>query len=159
MKHSEARVQKLIEPTVQALGLQLWGIEQAVQGRFSVLRIYIENEEGITVDDCEKASRHISAILDVDNPAAGEYTLEVSSPGLDRPLFTPGQFSQFAGTKVRVRMRSLIQGRRKFTGLLSEVLEASIVMTVSGETVTLPFADIDKANVIYEDDDANQFNA
>ncbi|MCG8413516.1 MAG: ribosome maturation factor RimP [Pseudomonadales bacterium] len=149
MKNSVAKVQNLIEPTVEALDLELWGIEHAAQGKYSVLRIYIESDAGITIDDCEKVSRQVSAIFDVEDPIAGEYTLEVSSPGLDRPLFTLEQFGQFAGTEVNVRMRGPIEGRRKFKGVVAGVAEDSVSMKVDDEIVVLPFADIEKANVVY----------
>ncbi len=149
MKNSVAKVRDLIEPTVQALELELWGIEHASQGKFSVLRIFIESEAGITIEDCEKVSRQVSAILDVEDPIAGEYTLEVSSPGLDRPLFTLDQFAQFEGTEVYVRLRSPIEGRRKFKGVIAEVSDDSVSVQVDNQTVALPFAEIEKANVEY----------
>ena len=149
MKNSVAKVRDLIEPTVQALELELWGIEHASQGKFSVLRIFIESEAGITIEDCEKVSRQVSAILDVEDPIAGEYTLEVSSPGLDRPLFTLDQFAQFEGTEVNVRLRSPIEGRRKFKGVIAEVSDDSVSVQVDNQTVALPFAEIEKANVEY----------
>ncbi|MDO8271353.1 MAG: ribosome maturation factor RimP, partial [Gammaproteobacteria bacterium] len=91
MSNSIALVSDLIRPTVTALGLELWGVEHVVQGRFSVLRVYIDKGgDGVTIDDCEKVSRQISGIFDVEDPIAGEYTLEVSSPGMDRPLFELG---------------------------------------------------------------------
>lgn len=149
MKNSVAKVRDLIEPTVQALELELWGIEHASQGKFSVLRIFIESEAGITIEDCEKVSRQVSAILDVEDPIAGEYTLEVSSPGLDRPLFTLDQFAQFEGAEVNVRLRSPIEGRRKFKGVIAEVSDDSVSVLVDNQTVALPFAEIEKANVEY----------
>ena len=149
MKNSVAKVRDLIEPTVQALELELWGIEHASQGKFSVLRIFIESEAGITIEDCEKVRRQVSAILDVEDPIAGEYTLEVSSPGLDRPLFTLDQFAQFEGTEVNVRLRSPIEGRRKFKGVIAEVSDDSVSVQVDNQTVALPFAEIEKANVEY----------
>ena len=81
-------VTELIDTTIQVLGLDLWGVELLQQGKYSLLRIYIEREEGVTIEDCEKVSRQVSALLDVEDPIAGEYTLEVSSPGMDRPLFS-----------------------------------------------------------------------
>ena len=100
-------------------------------------------------EDCEKVSRQVSAILDVEDPIAGEYTLEVSSPGLDRPLFTLDQFAQFEGTEVNVRLRSPIEGRRKFKGVIAEVSDDSVSVQVDNQTVALPFAEIEKANVEY----------
>ncbi|MEQ8315193.1 MAG: ribosome maturation factor RimP [Gammaproteobacteria bacterium] len=149
MKKSEATIGGLIEPTVNALGLELWGIEHVSQGKFSTLRIYIESDAGITVDDCEKVSRQVSAILDVEDPISGEYTLEVSSPGLDRPLFSLEQFESFAGSEVSVRLRSPLDGRRKFKGIITEVSEGTVCIEVDGETFSLPHAEVEKANIVY----------
>lgn len=149
VKNSVVKVGDLIGPTVEALGLQLWGIEHTQQGKYSVLRIFIENEDGVSIEDCEKVSRQVSAILDVEDPIAGEYTLEVSSPGLDRPLFTLEQFSQFEGSEVDVRLRTPLEGRRKFKGLISAVSDTEVSMQVDGEEFHLPHAEIEKANVVY----------
>ena len=116
MSSSVTLVTELIDTTIQALGVELWGVELLQQGKYSLLRIYIEREEGVTIEDCEKVSRQISALLDVEDPIAGEYTLEVSSPGMDRPLFTIEQYSQFIGSEVELKLRRPLDGRRKFKG-------------------------------------------
>lgn len=149
VKSSVALVTELIEPIVAALGLELWGIELVQQGKFSLLRIYIEREEGIAIEDCEKLSRQVSALLDVEDPIAGEYTLEVSSPGLDRPLFSAGQFAQFIGSEVDLRLRSPLQGRRKFKGTIVKVIDDSICLLVDGAEVDLANSDIEKARIVY----------
>ena len=149
MKSSVARVKNLIEPTVNALGVQLWGVEHVSQGKFSLLRIYIDREEGVTIDDCEKVSRQVSALLDVEDPIAGEYTLEVSSPGIDRPLFTLEQFRQYVGEVVSIRTRGPIEGRRKFKGKITEVADEEVIVEVDGTTYRLPHVEIDKAVVAY----------
>ena len=123
VKSSVNQVAQLVSPTVEALGLQLWGIEHTSQGKYSVLRIFIERETGVTIEDCEQVSRQVSAILDVEDPIAGEYTLEVSSPGTDRLLFTVEQFQQYCGEEVDIRMRSPLDGRRKFKGILQDVVQ------------------------------------
>jgi len=150
VRKSEALVAQLIEPTVQALGLELWGVEHGKQGKFSLLRIYIDSEEGITIDDCEKVSRQVSAILDVEDPIAGEYTLEVSSPGIDRPLFKIDQYQHYVGEVVNIRMRGPIDGRRKFKGAITEVADDLVVVEIDGESFKLPHAEIEKATVVYE---------
>lgn len=149
MKSSVARVKTLIEPTVNALGVQLWGVEHVSQGKFSLLRIYIDRDEGVTIDDCEKVSRQVSALLDVEDPIAGEYTLEVSSPGIDRPLFTLEQFRQYVGEVVSIRTRGPIEGRRKFKGRITEVADEEVMVEVDGTTYRLPHVEIDKAVVAY----------
>lgn len=149
MKSSAEKVTQLIEPTVQALDLELWGVEHASQGKYSVLRIFIEREAGVTIDDCERVSRQVSAIFDVEEPIAGEYTLEVSSPGMDRLLFTPQQFQRYRGEEVSVRMRTPVDGRRKFKGTLTDVVDDIIHIQVDGSDFELPHGDIEKANIVY----------
>mgnify|MGYP001040831087 CR=1 FL=1 len=149
MKRSEVRVAELITPTVEALGLTLWGVENLTQGKFSLLRVYIEKEEGVSIEDCEKVSRQLSALLDVENPISGEYTLEVSSPGLERPLFKLEQFQLFIGDTVRIRTRGPIQGRRKFKGTIVEVAGDIVVVEIDGNNYNLPHADIEKATIVY----------
>ena len=149
VKSSVALVSELIEPTVAALGLELWGIELVKQGSFSLLRIYIEREEGVTIEDCEKLSRQASALLDVEDPIAGEYTLEVSSPGLERPLFTAEQFAQYVGSEVNLRLRNPLEGRRKFKGKIVKVTGDNICLLVDDAEINLAHSDIDKANVVY----------
>ena len=149
MKSSAEKVTQLIEPTVQALDLELWGVEHASQGKYSVLRIFIEREAGVTIDDCERVSRQASAIFDVEEPIAGEYTLEVSSPVIDRLLFTPQQFQRYRGEEVSVRMRTPVDGRRKFKGTLTDVVDDIIHIQVDGSDFELPHGDIEKANIVY----------
>ena len=149
VKKSEATLSELIEPTVQALGLQLWGIEHVSQGRYSTLRIFIDSDAGITVDDCEKVSRQVSGILDVEDPISGEYTLEVSSPGLDRPLFSIEQFGSFSGSEVAIRLKTPVEGRRKFKGTITEVSGNTVCVEVDGEVFKLPHSEIEKANLVY----------
>ncbi len=116
-------IQKLVEPVVKALGFQLWGIEYLGQGRHTLLRIYIDKEGGINIEDCAEASRQISSILDVEDPIKDEYTLEVSSPGLDRMLFRPEQYRDYIGSAVKIRLSANQDGRRNFMGTLKEVVQ------------------------------------
>ena len=149
MKRSESAITELIEPTVLAMELQLWGIDLSQRGKYSILRIYIEREEGVTITDCEKVSRQVSAILDMEDPIAGEYTLEVSSPGLDRPLFTSEQFGRFIGSAVKVRLHHPVDGRRKLNGSIENVSGDEIMLSVDGEGFRLQHTDIEKANVVF----------
>lgn len=148
MKSSVNKLAQLVSPTVEALGLQLWGIEHTSQGKYSVLRIYIERDIGVTIKDCEQVSRQVSAILDVEDPIAGEYTLEVSSPGTDRLLFTVEQFQHYFGEVVDIRMRSPINGRRKFRGMLQDVVNMVVQIEVEGSFLELPYEEIEKANIV-----------
>ena len=149
MKNSIAKIVELIEPTVTALGLELWGIEHLQQGKYSLLRIYIEREAGVAIEDCEQVSKQVSALLDVEDPIAGKYTLEVSSPGLERPLFSARQFSQYSGSEVKLRLHSPIQGRLKFKGKIVVVEGDSIRLQADGVDYDLSFSDVDKANVVF----------
>ncbi|AOE87470.1 MULTISPECIES: ribosome maturation factor RimP [Pseudomonas] len=142
------QLQALLAPVVEALGYQCWGIEFLSQGRHSLLRIYIDHENGILVDDCEKVSRQISGVLDVEDPISSEYTLEVSSPGMDRPLFTLEQFAAHAGELVKIKLRSPFEGRRNFQGLLRGVEEQDVVVLIEDREFLLPIELIDKANII-----------
>ncbi len=139
----------MIDTTIQALNLELWGVELIQQGRYSLLRIYIEREEGVTVEDCEKVSRHVSALLDVEDPIAGEYTLEVSSPGVDRPLFTAEQYKQYVGSEVNLKLHRPLHGRRKFKGQLIKVTGNNISLHVDGVEYHLEHSDIEKAGIVY----------
>lgn len=149
VKTSIAQLTEMFEPTVTALGLELWGIEHIQQGKYSLLRLYIESEKGVAIEDCEQVSRQVSAILDVEDPIAGEYTLEVSSPGMDRPLFTLRQFEQFAGSEVKLRLRNPVKGRRNFKGTIVKVEGGNICLQVDGEEFELPHVDVEKANIVY----------
>jgi len=143
-------ISDLIRPTVEALGVELWGIEHVIQGKYSVVRIYIDKgEDGIAIEDCEKVSRQVSAIFDVEDPIPGEYTLEVSSPGMDRPLFEIEQYANYVGSEVAVRLRSPLDGRRKFKGVIQSVDADSITLLVDGETFKLSAMTIDKGNLVF----------
>lgn len=139
----------LIKPVVTGLGYELVGIEYLPQGRYSVLRVFIDNEQGIQLEDCEKVSRQISAVLDVEDPISGQYSLEISSPGLERPLFEAEHYARFTGHAVKVRLRTPLDGQRKFRGILQAADDEQITLQESetGREVTLMLADIDKANL------------
>ena len=139
---------ELVEPIVQSLGCVLWGIEFVSQGRQTQLRVFIDKESGIGLEDCEAVSRQFSAVLDVEDPIAGEYTLEVSSPGLDRPLFTLEQYADLAGNQVNMRLRVPFEGRRKYRGVIQGVEGDEVVIVCEDHEYLFPFDTIEKANVI-----------
>lgn len=140
---------ELIEPVVKALGCELWGLEYHASGRRrGSLRIYIEKPDGVGLSDCEKVSRQVSSVLDVEDPIQGEYTLEVSSPGLDRPLYTLEQFAQYIGEQVKVRLRAPFDGRRQYKGQLTGLEDDEIKVLVDDHEYLLPIESIDKANVV-----------
>lgn len=139
----------LLEPAVVGLGYELVGIEFLSRGKFSsLLRIYIDHPDGVGVDDCEAVSRQVSAILDVEDTVQGRYSLEISSPGLDRPLFSLAHFERFVGRDIAFRMQSPINGRRNFTGTLRGVENGNILLEVSGEVLVLSWDLIEKANLV-----------
>ncbi|MBM7063066.1 ribosome maturation factor RimP [Pseudomonas sp. UL073] len=141
-------LQGLLAPVVEALGYECWGIEFLSQGRHSLLRVYIDHANGILVEDCEKVSRQLSGVLDVEDPISSEYTLEVSSPGMDRPLFTVEQFAKHAGEQVKIKLRTPFDGRRNFQGVLRGVEEQDIVVLVDDHEYLLPVDSIEKANIV-----------
>lgn len=148
MANRIATLTALFKPAVEAMGCDLWGIEYLSQGKHSLLRVYLDKEGGIDVEDCAQVSRQISSILDVEDPISGEYTLEVSSPGLDRPLFTPAQYEAYAGSHVKLRLHEPFEGKRNFSGLIKGVEDEEIILIVDDNAYTLPFELIEKANIV-----------
>ncbi len=148
MSGKQRLLDEMIRPVVEGLGYECWGIEFNSQGKHSTLRVFIDSEKGILVDDCEVVSRQISGVLDVEDPIAGEYALEVSSPGMDRPLYTLSQFERYAGHKVSLRLRMPFEGRRKFEGVLKGIEGGDVVLVVEDHEYLLPIDSIDKANVV-----------
>lgn len=143
-----AELEALLAPVVASQQCELWGLEYAVHGRRSTLRVYIDTPQGVTLEDCERVSRQISAVLDVEDPITSAYTLEVSSPGLDRPLYTASQFERYAGSRVSVRLRAPYEGRRRFNGLLKGLDDGDVVVQVEDTEYLLPLESIEKANVV-----------
>lgn len=142
-----SHIDELLQPGADALGYELVAVEMS-GGDTSIVRIYIDGPDGITVDDCARASRQFSAILDVEDPISNRYTLEVSSPGMDRPLAKPEHFKAVVGGDVKIKMLSLINGRRRFTGELIEANDEFAVVEVDGEQTELPYNEMDKARVV-----------
>lgn len=149
MNKAVATLRDRLAGLVEALGYEFVGCELIRHSkRRALLRVYIDNTAGITVNDCSKVSRQVSAMLDVEDPIQGEYTLEVSSPGLDRPLFEMAHYQQYLGSRVKIRLSSPMDGKRNFVGLLQQVKETDIYLLIDGEEVVIPFSSINKANVI-----------
>lgn len=138
----------MLRPAVEQVGKDLLGIEFISAGKHSVLRLFIDHENGINVDDCAEVSRQVSAILDVEDPISTEYNLEVSSPGLDRPLFDLAHFEAVVGEIVDVKLGVPLNGRRKFKGTLEAIDGDLLIVEVDGETYELPHNNIDKANLV-----------
>lgn len=153
MASKQERLTDLITPVVASLGCELWGLEYLTQGRYTTLRIFIDGTNGVSLDDCEKVSRQISSVMDVEDPIEGEYTLEVSSPGLDRPLYTEAQYARYVGETVNLRLRIARDGRRRFKGVINKVENGNLLLQVDNQEVTLLIDTIDKGNLLprYED--------
>ncbi len=141
-------LQKLIEPTIERLGYELTDLEVRLSGRGGLLRLTIDKPDGIDLDDCEKVSHAVSALLDVEDPVPGNYSLEVSSPGLDRKLTKVEHFQRFEGETLKVTMRFPIEGRRRFRGTLKSSDDENIVVEVDGESHSLPLTMIDTARLV-----------
>ena len=138
----------LFEPVIESMGYELVGVEFHGGEHHGVLRIYIDHEQGISVDDCADVSRQISAILDVEDPIAQAFDLEVSSPGIDRPLFKLQDFERFKGEKVKIKLAVALNGRRNFSGLLQGVEQQLVLVEIDNEIFELPYQDIGKANLV-----------
>ena len=145
MSGKEALLTQLLRPTVEDMGFSLWGIELISPGRLPTVRLYIEADSGVTVDDCARVSHQVSGVLDVEDPINGEYTLEVSSPGVDRLLFQADHYVPYVGEVLDVRLRLPIEGRRRFRGTLGSTDGESIVIVVDDEPFNLPLRSIDRA--------------
>ena len=139
---------KLLEPTVERLGYELADLEVRLGSKGGMVRIFIDKPDGIDLDDCEKVSLAVSALLDVEDPVPGNYNLEVSSPGLDRKLTKVEHFQRFEGETVKVQMRFPIEGRRRFRGTLVSSDDENIVVDVDGESHSLPLKTIDTARLV-----------
>ncbi len=149
MSRQEA-LRDLFEPVVRALGYELVGVEHIVGRRRSLVRVYIDREAGIGLRDCERVSRQLGAILDVEDPVRGAYTLEVSSPGLDRPLYTLEHYARFMGQMIRMELKQPLAGRRRFVGLLAAVVGDDVRITEEGRDYSIPFVMIHKARLVPE---------
>lgn len=141
-------IRGLLEPSVTTLGYELVAIELAGNGSDRILRVYIDQPNGITANDCATVSRQVSAILDVEDPISGTYVLEVSSPGLDRPLASAKDFERFTGSLVKIKTRMAVLGRKNFTGLLSQASGDNVVVEVDGEPYDINLANIDRARLV-----------
>jgi len=144
----KAELEKLIEPTIEQLGYELADLELKIGGRDGLVRVFIDKPEGIDLTDCETVSRQLSAVLDVEDPLTGHYTLEVSSPGLDRKLTKPAHFQRFIGETVKVKLRFPLDGRRNFRGALRAADDEKIGIEVDGESYSLDMATIESARLV-----------
>ena len=138
----------MLEPTVERLGFELADLEVRLGSQDGLIRLFIDKPDGIGVEDCESVSRAVSALLDVEDPIPGNYSLEVSSPGLDRKLTKAKHYQRFIGDTIKVKLRLPLDGRRRFRGKLVAQDDDSIVVEVDGQAYSLPLKMIDTARLV-----------
>ncbi|GJH42636.1 ribosome maturation factor RimP [Pasteurella canis] len=148
MASLEQKLQELLQESVEDLGCEFWGIECQRSGKYLTVRLYIDKEGGVTVEDCADVSRQVSALLDVEDPISDKYNLEVSSPGLDRALFTLEQYQRYIGEDIAVHLRIPVLERRKWQGKLEKIENDMLTIIVDGQEQVLVFGNIQKANII-----------
>lgn len=151
LRQDPLHISELLEPGIRSLGYELVGVEYQTGGKGGgLLRVYIDKDEGISAEDCQKVSYLVSGVLDVEDPIAGHYTLEVSSPGLDRLLFKPEDFERFAGQLVKLRVIYPIEGQRKFKGRLLGLRDTNVVIKQDDQEISLPFDQVEQARLVPE---------
>ncbi len=148
MAKFEQKLTELLRPAVEETGKTLLGIEYISAGNNSVLRLFIDHENGINVDDCAEVSRQVGAVLDVEDPISSEYNLEVSSPGVDRPLFELAHYKEVIGETINVKLSMPLNGRRKFKGPLVGIENDTLIVEVDSIDYELVISNIDKANLV-----------
>jgi len=144
------RLNEIVKNTVEGLGFELWGYEYRPRSESALLRIFIEKENGIAVEDCALVSRQIGAVLDVENIIPVAYILEVSSPGMDRVLFTAEQYQDYLGDTIKIRTRTPIEERRNFKGSLIKTSDSSVTIKVDNLEFDIPFETIDRARLVLD---------
>ncbi|WP_432452178.1 MULTISPECIES: ribosome maturation factor RimP [unclassified Agarivorans] len=144
----EQRLTDMLTPAVEALGFELLGIEYVSAGKHSIVRLFIDHEDGINVDNCADVSRQASAILDVEDPISTEYNLEVSSPGLERPLFKAEHYQRFIGEIVFIQLRMPVSNRRKWQGEIIAVEDDTVVLAVASEQHRIALGNVQKAHLV-----------
>ena len=153
LTRKEQELEALLIPTVRGLGCEVWGVEFRARGRHSTLRLFIDRDDGVSIEDCERVSHQVSALLDVEDPIIEKYRLEVSSPGLDRILFRPEQYRASIGEMVDVRLTFGFEGRRHFVGRLVDVVDDELVVHVYQEEYVLPIEQVQRTRVVPDFDE------
>lgn len=152
MRKVGATLRESLSALITSMNYEFVGCELAQEGTRNILRIYIDAPTGLTIDDCSLVSRQVSAMLDVNDPIQGKYALEVSSPGINRPLFELAQYQKYIGSRIKIRLHSPINARRQFNGILRRIEGETIFLSIEGQEaeVELPYSSIDRANVVAE---------
>ena len=144
-------LEALFAPIVEGLGFTLWGVELRSSQKHAHVKIFIDHEVGITVDDCSQVSHQVSGILDVEDPISVAYTLEVSSPGIERPLIKIEHYKKYIGQTIKVRLSWAVNERKNYLGILKDVSDEDIVMEVDEEQIEFPFNAVKRANLIFSE--------
>ena len=144
-------IYKILSKDITSFGCYIWGIEFFGRQRSQTLRIYIDSEKGISIEDCEKVSKHIIKVLDTENDFSSKYLLEVSSPGLDRKLFEISHYSAYIGGKVKISLKAPFEQRRNYLGVLTRVEQDEVVIESEEEEFTFPFETIERGHLVYEE--------
>jgi ribosome maturation factor RimP len=142
-------IEKLILPSVESLGYELWAVEY-LQGKTKTLRIYIDKEDGITLDDCSVVSQQVGAVLDIEEPISGEYNLEISSPGLERELFKLEHYDRLIGNTIKIKLMQAVDNKRLTTGKISKVEGNIITIATSEIDFEIDFNLINKAHLVVD---------
>jgi ribosome maturation factor RimP len=144
-----ARAEELLKSSVEAEGLELVHVEYQPRGASSLLRLYIDKPGGVTLSDCQRISRHVSVLLDVEDFIPNQYLLEVSSPGIERPLFKRADYERFAGREIQLMTRTKVEDRKNFTGVIHEVSDQELSLESEGRIYRIPLDVIKKAKLTY----------
>jgi ribosome maturation factor RimP len=150
MNDVKGKINALVEPAIQAAGYELVEAQWVREQGGWIVRLLIDKPGGVGHDDCERVSREVSVLLDVHDIIPHHYSLEVSSPGLDRPLRTPAHFRRFLGQRAKVRLKAGVEGRRNFAGTIVDADETSVRLEIDGKEQSLPLADLDRAHLVFE---------
>ncbi|MDE0063815.1 MAG: ribosome maturation factor RimP [Gammaproteobacteria bacterium] len=148
VNRTELQIEESLKETVARFGCEIWGVELFSAGKRSKLRVYIDKPEGVTIDDCESVSREVGDVLDAQDTFGGGYTLEVSSPGLDRILFKAEHFEANIGATVDVRLNFPFEGRKRFVGLLANIEDAQALLRLDDTEYVLPLKNVQRARLV-----------
>tara|TARA_R110000868_G_scaffold60378_2_gene184533 strand:+ start:283 stop:762 length:480 start_codon:yes stop_codon:yes gene_type:complete len=150
MKKIDPELHERLSLLIASMGFEMVGCEMLPMGGQKMFKLFIDSPKGVSADDCSRVSHQVSALMDVEDPIQSRYVLEVSSPGIDRPLFDLKHYEQFVGSEVKMRLSAPMSGRRQFRGVLVRVVGEDIHLDVegSGQEVVIPFSAIDRANVV-----------
>jgi ribosome maturation factor RimP len=152
MSSTVEKIKVLVEPAIADLGCEYLGAELFSYGNHRKLRLFIDKTSGVTVDDCAEVSHSVGAILDVEDIIPGEYRLEISSPGFDRPLFELAHYERFIGQKAKVRLRDKIDNRRNLLGIIEKVAEGKVTMDIEGHKISFELNEVGRANLVPQED-------